>query len=333
MRKVHPIMLISFTNCLAKTDVSYNRPLSRNAQIPFADNRYGGALDGAEVTRLRGCKYNPTIGGAKAARRVLTIAMSLTMSMSSYAASSRGSEPIARDASALTLLADSVRAMKASAQSLSLQSCTVSGDISQLAADGISMEQGSFTEKDLRVETRWEFATHKMMQEHTVEISSGGGHSIAVKDGTLLNIKEVPQTTHAPYFMPATLLGIAISDANFSITDRGTQTRRGRSTRQVEITPSRKGSPDLLLRQEWYFAPDSLLPLEVEYGVATETRAAQLAPRRVIFNGITTLDDIATATLLEFYRGSKLVETRHINSLDCNSPVRLADIENAGGTR
>ncbi len=198
--------------------------------------------------------------------RLLYLGVLLCISATLWSQTSVTSPP-QRDAAALTALARAVAAMGAQATAVQLNTVQETGTINPVTAPVSDLPAGTFT---------WTVEVKNPGYEYRHQLQSGSDISIFVSGhgspATSFNGAIKPLLGHvalgaAPVQMPILVLVTALLDPTSTIAQATATQLGGVLATHIHISNETNRVTQALTPQEWYFDPNTGLPLRVEYHV------------------------------------------------------------------
>jgi len=259
----------------------------------------------------------------RVARLILSFVLMLTSSRRLNSQQSTSSPQ--RDPQALAVLQQAVAAMGGPTAMAQIQSVVAQGSV--VPAPGTSAPSGSFIWEDQFTTQSHEFKATFQSGSLTQVFVSGHGSPGLVSNGKITKFAPYVASTTLPFHIPAVVLAGLLANTNCNIAFLGPTTLNGQTAVHIHLHID----TDLLQLtssvQDWYFDPNTALPLRVEYRIPDTHLAFKYATIDADFSDYRA----AQGSLIPFHiatsEDGNPRNTFSIASVSINSPVSTSDFD------
>jgi hypothetical protein len=239
------------------------------------------------------------------------------------------SAPPVRDPQAVATVQRSIAAMGGSAAA-TISNVQVLGTLAP--TPGSYVTAGNFTWLDVFSGPTFEFR-HELQTATVTRVQVSGHGSPAVQQGAAVTALR-PHATYSalPYHFPVALLVRELANANYSIQMGGSVSVEGKPATQVILTSATDPVDRALSEQRWDFDPATLLPVRIEYRLASTGYIPSSIPGAVELSNYKMVNGVAAPFQLTVFENGKATSVATISSLafNVNAPASACDLSIGG---
>jgi hypothetical protein len=217
-----------------------------------------------------------------------------------------------RDASAITVLQNSVSAMGGANVIGSVQDCILTGSI--VNANGTSNSfNWTIAGSEFRIQTT-------TANGGTNVFLSGHGTPAWVMNGNTISLNSYMGRANLPFYLPPYVLYQELNNPIYTLKYVGTVQLNGANVVQVHISDDSDPVGTLVTAQEWYFDPVSFLPVHVQYREPSNDSASDYTTSTLDMTQFVPISGVLVPTTIT-YSSSGATETITIAVVTFNSGV------------
>ena len=212
--------------------------------------------------------------------------------------------PVSRDATAVSLLQQSITAMGGAPSIAAITGCTTIATIQAVDATGVTVSQKQamwiFSGSEIKDQVTDGSTTHVLVSGH------GNGKSSDLQQP----IRRHVILAQIPFHLPAYVLSSDFLNANYSIIYVGSVSFNGQSALKVHLSNDSTPVSSVISYQDWFFDPNTYLPLRVEFRLPSNENAADYEEGAFNFSQFGTVSGVYTPMQIDSFMDGQL--TSHI---------------------
>lgn len=238
--------------------------------------------------------------------------------------------PTQRDPAALATLTQAITAMGALASAAQITTVQASGSIGP--ATGSGYPGGTFTWTTQVTNTGFEFL-NQLVQANgdTSGFTSGHGSPTMSLNGSVQSLFPHMALAFAPVHVPFLILGSALSNSAYTVTAAAPLQIGSVAAIHVHVSNDADGITQALTTQEWYFDPNTGLPLRVESRVPDSLNAMHWQRGTRDFANYQTTSGFLLPLQITNSVNGRQVSVATITSVQFNVAVNASEFDRAKG--
>jgi hypothetical protein len=229
--------------------------------------------------------------------------------------------PVSRDVTAVNLLQQSITAMGGAPSIAAITGCTTIATIQAVDATGATVSQKQamwiFSGGEIKDQVTDSSTTHVLVSGH------GNGKSSDLKQP----IRRHVILAELPFHLPAYVLLNEFNNASFSIAYVGPVSVNGQSMLKVHLSNDSTPVSSVISYQDWFFDPNTYLPLRVEFRLPPNENAADYEVGAYNFSQFGPVSGLYTPMQIDFFVDGQLASHIAIVSHAFNPQVAASDFD------
>lgn len=228
-----------------------------------------------------------------------------------------------RDPSAIAILNQAAAAMGSTSVLAEFGSSECTGSIQ--AVEGSNTPSGTFVWKHQFSASGYQFRSEFTNNGLTQILVSGPSGPAVSNNGTVRSLPAQVTLAIYPIHLPAVVIGVFLANPNYSVTT-GSPVQLGNVlANHISVSI---GTDDVSMAQtpqDWYFDPNTGLPLRVEYRVADGSDALQFTTASADFSNYQAVTGILVPLAISNSESGAAVTTATLDPVQWNYPVGGSD--------